>query len=100
MKFFSQYYKEIINRPYIKFKVNLFNFRNSERLKLQHILTPHFYLNIKNLKIKIFKNNVIYSNIYFLIIIIILFVVILFSFSRLMVRITGFHPVDSGSIPG
>lgn len=78
MKFFSQYFKEILNRPHIKFILNLFFFRNTEKIKLKHILIPQLYVNNKNLTIKFLKNNIIYSNLYIVIIFVILFILIIF----------------------
>lgn len=92
------------NRAYIKFSINLFFLKNMLSNNIKHIEHMHIFLPTKTLKIKFFKNfKFTYTSYIFTILIIFIFLSLLFliiNFSRLVVKITGFHPVDSGSIPG
>ena len=56
MKFFSEYYKNVLNRSYIKYNINLLFFNKNNLILLKNILTPHIYINTKNLKIKLLAN--------------------------------------------
>ncbi len=72
MKFFLNYYDNLLNRPTYKFFLNLFFLKNNQYFVIKQLNFIHIYLHlIKKLKIKIFKFNYIFYNnfiIYFIII--------------------------------
>lgn len=104
MKFFTTFFSTIYSRAYSKFSTNLFFLRHMLGEKIEHTLLPHIFIPSKNLKIKFFssvKTTLFFYIPYFgaAVVIILSLYFVLISFSRPVVRITGFHPVDSGSIP-
>lgn len=104
MKFFSNFFSRFKHRSYIKFSTNLFFLKNMLSHNIKHTEYMHIFTPTKTLKLKIFKSfKFSYTNHIFVIIVflfLISLVYLLINFSRLVVKITGFHPVDSGSIPG
>ena len=56
MKFFSKYYKNVLNRAYLKYSINLLFFNKNNLILIKNILLPHIYINTKSLKIKILSN--------------------------------------------
>ena len=103
MKFFSKIFQNFKYKSSINFKLNLFFCRNMLSTSFNHINNIHIFLPLKYLKIKIFKNNMKINNSYLICLsstILMLFSIIYVNSNRLMVKITGFHPVDPGSIPG
>ncbi len=59
VNFFLNYFKNILNKPFEKFCVNLFFFKQSLYFKIKNLNYPFFFLNKKILKIKILKSNVL-----------------------------------------
>lgn len=100
MKFYSNIYNNILNKPSFKFLLNIFFLKQINSVNFSNLLVPYFFLNTKTLKIKklLSKNFNLYLNI--VLIFTIFLIICLINFSRLVVRTAGFHPANSGSIPG
>ena len=58
MKFFTTFFSSIKHKSSINFGLNIFFIKHMLSINFNHVLTPHFFLPTKSLKIKLLKNNV------------------------------------------
>ena len=101
MKFFSKIFQSFKYKSSINFKFNLFFLRNMLSTAFEHLNVTHIFLPRKFLKLKIFKNSIKLNFLSLLMVLNFFFLIYFFiNSNRPTVRITGFHPVDPGSIPG
>ena len=69
MKFFLKYFDKLINKPYVKFKLNMFLFKINLYFSARQLACIHLYEKVKKvIKIRVFETNYNFTLISFFVI--------------------------------